>query len=68
MRLSQGAAAPNECAEQKQPQGAREHVDVQGNEQRDFAKPECEYLAEAARCINLIGLLHVTLDRSKAGK
>jgi hypothetical protein len=60
MRLSQGAAAPNECTEQKQPQGARKYVDVQGNEQRDFTNPERQYLAEAARCINLIGLLNVT--------
>jgi len=61
MRPSQGAAAPNECTEQKQPQGARK-LDVQGNEQRDFANPERQYLAEAARCINLICLQNVTLD------
>jgi len=68
MRLSQGAAAPDECTKQKQSQGAREHVDVQGNEQPDFAKAERQHLPEATGWINLIGLLYVTLDRTKAGK
>ena len=68
MRFSQRAAAPDEGTKQKQSDGARQHVDVQRNEQPDFAKPERQHLCEAAGWINLVGLLYVTLDRPKAGK